>query len=119
MESADYLWLPFLDRPQYDIVVFATITFQVCKILVTKWKHVIGPNDKIFFHEEFEILSASIVEMVHIYESSHKEAIVIFITSKDLNMTKNIFLQRMMMETALNCLIQNILYNDPNRFVVS
>ena len=44
LEFADHLWLPFLDQLQSDIVVFATITFQVYNILAKKWKHGIGPN---------------------------------------------------------------------------
>ena len=31
---ADHLWLPFLDQPQSDIVVFSIINFQIYKILV-------------------------------------------------------------------------------------
>ena len=27
LKFADYLWLPFLDQPQYDIVVFEIINF--------------------------------------------------------------------------------------------
>ena len=45
LEFADHLWLSFLDQPQYDIVVFAIITFCIYNILVTKWKHRIVPND--------------------------------------------------------------------------
>ena len=49
------------------------------------------------------MISASIIELVNIDESSHKEAMVIFITNKDLNITKNIYiLQKMTMETVLN-----------------
>ena len=36
LEFADHLWLPFLDQPQSDIVVFAIINFQIYNILVTK-----------------------------------------------------------------------------------
>ena len=36
LEFADHLWIPFLDQPQYDIVVFAIITFQIYKIIVSK-----------------------------------------------------------------------------------
>ena len=78
MEFADHLWLPYLDQPQSDIVVFAMITFQIYNILVTKWKDGIVPINGITFNEE-----------LNIYESSHEEAIVIFITYKDLNMTEN------------------------------
>ena len=34
LEYADYLWIPFIDQPQSDIVVFVIITFQVYNILV-------------------------------------------------------------------------------------
>ena len=44
-ELADQLWLPFLDQPHSDIVVSVIINFQMYKIVVTKWKHGIGPND--------------------------------------------------------------------------
>ena len=40
MEFADHLWLPFIDQPHYDIVVFTIITIQVYKIIVTKCKSV-------------------------------------------------------------------------------
>ena len=53
LEFSDHLWLPFLDQPQSDIVVFAIITFQLHNILVTKWKHRIGPNKIITFNQEF------------------------------------------------------------------
>ena len=66
----DHLWLPFLDQPQSNIVVFSKINFQIYKIIVTKWKHGIGSNDKITFNEELEFLSTSIIEPVNIDESS-------------------------------------------------
>ena len=36
LEFVDNLWLPFLDQPQSDILVFAIITFQIYSILVKK-----------------------------------------------------------------------------------
>ena len=42
----------FLDQPQSDILFFATITFKIYNILVTKWKHGICPNDIITFNGE-------------------------------------------------------------------
>ena len=42
LELAGNLWIPFLDQPQLDVVVFSIITFQIYKILVPKWKHGIG-----------------------------------------------------------------------------
>ena len=36
LEFADHLWLPFIDQPQYDIVVFEIIAFKMYNILVTK-----------------------------------------------------------------------------------
>ena len=50
-ELVDNLWLPFIDQPHSDIVVFSIITFQIYNILVTKWKHGIGPNNIIVFDE--------------------------------------------------------------------
>ena len=52
LEFLDHLWLPFLDQPQFDIVVFAIINFQIYNNLVTKQKHGIGPNYFITFNEE-------------------------------------------------------------------
>ena len=79
MEFADHILLPFLDQTQSDIVVFAIITFHIYYILVTKWKHEIGPNDIITFNEWLEKKSASIIELVNIDEYSHEESIVIFV----------------------------------------
>ena len=52
MEFGNNLWLPFIDQPQYDIVVFAIITFHIYNILLKKLKHVIGANDVIKFNKE-------------------------------------------------------------------
>ena len=82
LEFADHLWLPFLDQPQYDIVVFAIFTFQIYKIIVSKWKHGIGYIGIITFNEELYFLSTSVIEKINIDESSHKNAIVLFITKK-------------------------------------
>ena len=57
LEFADHLWLPYLDKTQYDIIDFAIITYQIYNILVTKWKHRIGTNDIISLNEILEILS--------------------------------------------------------------
>ena len=51
LEFADILWLPFVVQPQYDIVVFSIITFQIYNILVTKWKHGTVTDDLITFNE--------------------------------------------------------------------
>ena len=51
LEFLDHFWLPFLDQPQYDILVFAITTFQIYNILVSKWKHGVGPIDIITFNE--------------------------------------------------------------------
>ena len=40
-----------IDQSQSDIVVFEIIYFHLYKILVTKWKHGICPNDIITFNE--------------------------------------------------------------------
>ena len=52
LEFPDHSWLPFLDQPRSNIVVFARISFQIYNILVTKYKHRIGPNNIITFNEE-------------------------------------------------------------------
>ena len=57
LEFADHLRLPFLDQPQYDILVFAMITFQIYHILVSKWKHGIFHIDIITFNEWLEFIS--------------------------------------------------------------
>ena len=86
-----HLWLPFLDQPQSDIVVFAIRTFHIYNILVKKCKHVIGPNDIITFSQELEFISESIIELVNNDEYSHEEAVLIFITNKDLILTVKTF----------------------------
>ena len=90
LEFADQLWITFLDQPQPDIVVFSIITFYIHNILVTECKHGIGNNYIITFDEELEFLSTSIIELVNIDESSHEEAILIFITNKYLNKTEKV-----------------------------
>ena len=95
MEFVDHVWLPFLDQPQSDIVVFEVITFQIYNILVSKWKNRMGPIDIITFNDESEFLSTSIIELIKIDESSHENTIVIFITKTELKITFVIMLQRM------------------------
>ena len=51
MEVAYHLWLPFLDQPQSDIVVFSIIIFQIYNIILKKWKHGIDHNYIITFNE--------------------------------------------------------------------
>ena len=92
MEFEDHLWLPFLDQPQSDILIFEIINFYIYNSLVTKWKHGIGHNDIISFNEELKVISTSTIELVDIDESSHEESIIISITNKGLNMTKTILL---------------------------
>ena len=53
-------------------------------ILVPKQKHGIGPIAIIAFNEELEFISTSIIELINIDESSHENAIVIFITKKEI-----------------------------------
>ena len=57
LEFTDHLWLPYLDKPQSDIIVFSIITYQIYNILVTKWKHRIGTYDITSLNERLEILS--------------------------------------------------------------
>ena len=94
LEFEDNLWLPFIDQTQSGILVCAIITFHIYNIRATKCKHGIGPNDIILFNEQLEIISTSIIELVNIYDSSHKESIVNFITSKDLNKIKKCYIVR-------------------------
>ena len=51
LEFADHLWLPFLDQPKSDVVVFPIVSFRIYKILVTECKYGIGANDIITFNE--------------------------------------------------------------------
>ena len=80
MELSDHLWLPFLDEPQSNIVVFGIINFQIYHILISKLKHGIGLIDIIKFNEKLEFLSASIIELINIDKYLYENAIVIFIT---------------------------------------
>ena len=57
LKFADHLWLPFIDQPQSDVVVFEMINFQIYYIVVTKWKLRIGPNTIITFNGWLEFLS--------------------------------------------------------------
>ena len=47
MEFDDHSWLPFLDQPKSDVVVFAIIYFEIYKNLVTKWEHGISTDNTI------------------------------------------------------------------------
>ena len=47
-----HLWIPFIDQPQSEVVVFAMITFHIYTILVKKRKYGIGPNNIFSFNEE-------------------------------------------------------------------
>ena len=82
LEFVDHLWLPFIDQPHSDIVVFEVITFHIYNILVSKWKHGIGPIHIITCNYELEFLSTSIIELINIDESLHENSIVIFMTKK-------------------------------------
>ena len=119
MEFSGHLWLPFLDQPQSDIVFFAIIYFQIYHILVSKWKHGIGPNDIITFNEEFEFLSTWIIELVNIDESSHESAIVIFITKKLKNTKYNYDTEDENGNSFELFISGKSIYNDPNIFGVS
>ena len=74
-EFSYHLWLPFLDQPQSDVVVFA-IGFLVLKKIVKKWKHGISTYDKITFNENWENVSTEVIESTNIDESLHEEALV-------------------------------------------
>ena len=78
LKFVGHLWLTFLDQPQYEIVVFEKITFNIYNILVSIWKHGIGPIDIFTFNEELEFLLTSIIELINIDESSHENKIVIY-----------------------------------------
>ena len=68
------LWLPFLDQPQQDVVVFAIIYFDNYKYLVIEWKNGISIND---INENLETLLTAIVKLKNIDEYSHEEGVVI------------------------------------------
>ena len=61
LEFVDYLQLPFIDQPQSEIVVSAVINFQMYNIIVSKWKHGIGPIDIIKFNDKLSFISTSII----------------------------------------------------------
>ena len=88
--------------------------------MVIKWKHGIGPNDMVTFNEELEFLSASIIELVNIDESSHENVIVIFTTTKNLNKTENNYVTEdddgNMFEFSY---YKKVIYNDFITFMVS
>ena len=52
LEFADHLWLPFIEQPQFDIIVFAIINFKIYHILVSKCKHGINHIYIITFNDE-------------------------------------------------------------------
>ena len=60
-ESADHLWLPFIDQPQSDIIVSAIVSFHVYNVIVTKCKHGIVHNDIITFNKGLKFISTSIL----------------------------------------------------------
>ena len=64
-------------------MVFAIITFNIYNILVSIWKHRIGPIDIFTFNEELEFISTSIIELINIDESSHENTIIILPTKKN------------------------------------
>ena len=84
------------------------ITFQIYNIVVSKFKHVIGPIQIITFNEELEFPSVSIIEIINIDESLHENEIVIFITKEENQII--IMLQRMTTKIALNYTILKIVY---------
>ena len=92
MEFVDHLCILFIDQPQSDILFSAIITFQIYHILVSKWKHEIGHVNIIIFNEELEFLSASIIELINIDESSYGNSIVVFITKMTLKIPTIIML---------------------------
>ena len=65
----DNLWLPFIDQPQSDEVVFAIISFDVYKYLVITWKGGIFINEIYTLNEKLENMSTSIVRLKNIDES--------------------------------------------------
>ena len=91
LEFADHSWLPSFDQPHSGIVVFAMINFHTYNIIVTRWKHGIGPNYIITINEELEFISTSMIELVNIDKSLHEEDILIFITNKYLNITEKVY----------------------------
>ena len=61
MKFTDHLWLPFLDKPQSDDILFAMIYLSANKNIVTERKHVISKNGIIKSNETLENLSTAIV----------------------------------------------------------
>ena len=82
MEFSDHLWLPFLDQPQYDVVVFAITYFDIYKNILTECKHAISTNDILTFNKTLETSPTDILEWTNIYESSYEDSIVNYFTWK-------------------------------------
>ena len=60
------------------------VYFDVYKYLVAKMKQGVSINYIVIFNEILENLSLSIVKITNIYESTHKNGVVIFITLNKL-----------------------------------
>ena len=61
LEFDGHLWLPFLDQPQSEVVVFIIITFQIYKIIVTKYKNEIFLNGVITFNEKIDFFNINFI----------------------------------------------------------
>ena len=62
---ADHPWLPFLDQPQSDVVIFEIIYFRIYRIFITEYKHGIFPIDIIIFNKALVNVSSAVIELTN------------------------------------------------------
>ena len=84
----DHLCMSFLDQTQSDFVVFSNISSDIYEYLVTKWKHIISIHEIVAFNKSLENLTITTLELTNIYESSHEDGVVIFITCSKLEINE-------------------------------
>ena len=50
MKFTDNLWLPFIGKPQSNVVLFVIFYFDKYKYIVTEWNHEIFIDDTVTFN---------------------------------------------------------------------
>ena len=50
MKFTDNLWLPFIGKPQSNVVLFVIFSFDKYKYIVTEWNHEIFIDDTVTFN---------------------------------------------------------------------
>ena len=95
------------------------MNFHIYHIIVSKWKHGIGHIDIITLKKELDFISTSIKELINIDDSSHKNAIVIFITKKGLKTDYNNVTEDDDGNRFELSYYKNSIYNYSNKFMFS